>query len=102
MHTKFAVIDRTEVLTGSFNYSKNSELKSFENLLSIRDRKIVDAYRKKFRTIQNYGQGKLQKILQQIRSSDGTEPSNFSPITLDTAQIFRLRATFENADLLRD
>lgn len=46
MHTKFAIIDGTEVLTGSFNYSKNSELNSFENLVSIRDPHAVAAYTK--------------------------------------------------------
>lgn len=47
--------------------------------------------------IQQYGRGQLPTIIEQIKASSGAEPLRFSPITMDSAQIFRLRSAYQTA-----
>lgn len=44
MHHKFAVVDETVVLTGSYNWTASADLKNDENLLVINSRPIAKAY----------------------------------------------------------
>ena len=49
MHQKFAVIDRTVVLTGSYNWTASAEAFNDENLLLFRDAgALAEEYRKEF------------------------------------------------------
>ncbi len=48
MHNKFAVIDGSTVLTGSFNWTVSAQRRNDENLLIIRDKKLAQAYRNRF------------------------------------------------------
>jgi phosphatidylserine/phosphatidylglycerophosphate/cardiolipin synthase-like enzyme len=49
MHQKFAVIDRTVVLTGSYNWTLSADRFNHENLLVFRDaRPLAEEYRKQF------------------------------------------------------
>jgi len=41
MHNKYAIIDESVVLTGSFNFTKSAELVNAENLLVIQDEKLA-------------------------------------------------------------
>ena len=43
-HNKIMIIDGTTVLTGSFNFTKAADQKNTENLLVIRDDKVVAKY----------------------------------------------------------
>ena len=49
MHQKFAVIDRSVVLTGSYNWTLSADKFNHENLLVFRDaRPLADEYRRQF------------------------------------------------------
>jgi phosphatidylserine/phosphatidylglycerophosphate/cardiolipin synthase-like enzyme len=43
-HNKVMVIDGETVITGSFNFTKGAEEQNAENLLIIRDKKLVERY----------------------------------------------------------
>ena len=48
LHDKFAVIDNSLVLTGSYNWTTNADERNRENLVFIRDRKIAQEYDDEF------------------------------------------------------
>jgi len=49
MHQKFAVIDRSVVLTGSYNWTASADKFNHENLLLFSDAApLADDYRKEF------------------------------------------------------
>jgi hypothetical protein len=53
MHDKFAVIDGSVVLTGSFNWTRLAECCNHENLLVIEDRALARAFAQEFSRIWN-------------------------------------------------
>lgn len=44
MHNKFTVIDRSSVVTGSFNYSAAGARRNYENLVIIKSKSAAEAY----------------------------------------------------------
>ncbi len=48
MHHKFVILDRQTVLTGSYNWTLESEDENHENLLILRDAHPVEAYTREF------------------------------------------------------
>jgi mitochondrial cardiolipin hydrolase len=48
MHHKFAVLDDSVALTGSYNWSEESEEDNYENLVIVRDSALVGAYIREF------------------------------------------------------
>lgn len=48
LHHKFAVLDRRIVLTGSYNWTLESEEENHDHVLIIRDPKLVLAYQEEF------------------------------------------------------
>jgi phosphatidylserine/phosphatidylglycerophosphate/cardiolipin synthase-like enzyme len=56
------VIDTTEVLTGSFNWSYTAEVGNFENLLRINDQNLVQSYINNFDKLLKYGEGTLDSM----------------------------------------
>lgn len=48
MHHKFCILDGRAVLTGSYNWTLESENQNYENLVILRAPEIVDAYRREF------------------------------------------------------
>lgn len=48
MHDKFMVIDRTDVWTGSMNFTKDGAYKDNNNLIRIHSRKVADDYEAEF------------------------------------------------------
>ncbi|QHL89225.1 DUF1669 domain-containing protein [Nibribacter ruber] len=48
MHHKFAVLDNTHVLTGSYNWTRSAALYNHENVLVSSDPKVVQAYLQHF------------------------------------------------------
>lgn len=48
LHHKFAVLDRHIVLTGSYNWTIDSEERNFDHMLVLRDPDIVFAYQQEF------------------------------------------------------
>jgi mitochondrial cardiolipin hydrolase len=48
MHHKFAVFDRKVAVTGSYNWSDESEQDNYENLVILREPALVEAYVREF------------------------------------------------------
>ena len=57
MHNKYAIFDGTALETGSANWSLSAESASYENMMFIFDRNIMDGYQKNFEWM--WTQGKL-------------------------------------------
>lgn len=56
MHHKFAVIDSSTVLSGSYNWTKNGTFKNSENLIIIKnDTLVVEEFEKEFETLWRRG-----------------------------------------------
>lgn len=51
MHHKFAVLDRRLVLTGSYNWSEESEEENYENLVILGDPVLGEAYVREFESL---------------------------------------------------
>ena len=86
MHAKYMIIDDAEVLTGSLNWSINSELQSFENLVAVAEPSVVRAYVDRFAMKSRYGTGTLRKIKRMLRETDDPSSVSFSPIALTGEQ----------------
>ena len=48
MHNKFAILDGRVLETGSFNWTSNAEVNSFENVILINNQWTIQAYQKKW------------------------------------------------------
>lgn len=48
MHHKFAVLDRKIALTGSYNWSRESEHENYDNLVVLREPALAEAYTSEF------------------------------------------------------
>jgi phosphatidylserine/phosphatidylglycerophosphate/cardiolipin synthase-like enzyme len=55
MHHKFAVVDWHTVVTGSYNWTLESEERNYENLVVLRERRIVVAYAEEFEALWREG-----------------------------------------------
>ncbi|MGE5325936.1 MAG: phospholipase D-like domain-containing protein [Deltaproteobacteria bacterium] len=53
MHHKFAILDDTLVVTGSYNWTIESEKENFDSLMLVRQRDHVMLYRSEFETLWN-------------------------------------------------
>jgi cardiolipin hydrolase len=53
MHHKFAILDDATVLTGSYNWTIESEKENFDNLVILRDAAQVELYHSEFETLWN-------------------------------------------------
>jgi len=51
MHHKFAILDGQVVLTGSYNWTLESEEQNYENLLILRDLQAVESHVKEFEAL---------------------------------------------------
>lgn len=51
LHDKFAVVDETRVLTGSFNWTYSAEDRNWENLVILDSVPVADAYAREFHRI---------------------------------------------------
>lgn len=51
MHHKFAVLDGRLVITGSYNWTFASEEQNHENVVLLRDAKLVETYRHEFEAL---------------------------------------------------
>ncbi|MFB3920920.1 MAG: phospholipase D-like domain-containing protein [Terriglobia bacterium] len=48
MHHKFAVFDARVAITGSYNWTLESEEQNFENLIVVREPRLVEMYQQEF------------------------------------------------------
>ena len=51
MHHKFAIVDSQWLLTGSYNWTLESEEQNFENLILLPDRESIELYAQEFETL---------------------------------------------------
>ena len=51
MHHKFVILDQQTVLTGSYNWTMESEDENHENLIILRDPQPVEAYSQEFEAL---------------------------------------------------
>lgn len=51
MHHKFVILDQQTVLTGSYNWTHESEDENHENLIILRDPRPVEAYTQEFEAL---------------------------------------------------
>jgi phosphatidylserine/phosphatidylglycerophosphate/cardiolipin synthase-like enzyme len=51
MHHKFAILDSQIMLTGSYNWTVESEEQNYENLLILREARPVQSYTREFETL---------------------------------------------------
>jgi phosphatidylserine/phosphatidylglycerophosphate/cardiolipin synthase-like enzyme len=94
MHSKYLVVDGSRVLTGSFNWSENAELKTFENLVRFDERAVVRAYQDNFVKVFSYQEGGFKALLESVKASSGQGPCSFAPISLSGPEIRKLRGAY--------
>ena len=56
MHHKFLVIDGQTTVTGSYNWTPESEARNYENLIVLREPRLAAAYSDEFEALWNEGQ----------------------------------------------
>lgn len=93
MHSKYMIVDNKKVLTGSFNWSVNSELNSIENLIILGSQE-AKKYSSNFQNLMSYGEGEFKPLLADIKSSRGLGPCTFDSISLSPEEIETLRKTY--------
>lgn len=91
MHHKYLIIDDKLVLTGSYNWSKNAEFKTFENKAIIDHAPTVRRYVNNFAEIKSYGQGELEALQQKWAQATEKITMVFPPMALTVPQIDGLR-----------
>lgn len=91
MHHKYMIVDDEVVYTGSYNWSKNAEFKTFENKAIIKHPKTVQAYLKNFNDIKSYGEGQYETLLESWTKETNTISLVFAPMALKVPQIDNLR-----------
>ena len=96
MHSKYMVIDGTELISGSYNLSMHSEHESFENDLDASGpqlRPLVGAFEHNFAAIRDTGRDPdLLATLDDRVSNDATIPLVFDPMALTWQEVDDLRA----------
>jgi phosphatidylserine/phosphatidylglycerophosphate/cardiolipin synthase-like enzyme len=63
MHHKFLILDGQTVLTGSYNWTLESEDENYENLLVLRNAEVVEAYTREFEALWTGAGGEDSTIL---------------------------------------
>ncbi len=58
MHHKFAILDGRAAVTGSYNWTLESEEKNYENFVILHDREQLEAYRREFELLWEEAGGK--------------------------------------------
>ena len=83
------IVDGSNVLTGSLNWSATSELKTLENLIVLNRPAINGSYTQRFEMIWNYGKGQFPAVLASVSKAD-EELVSFQPISVVGSKIEEL------------
>jgi phosphatidylserine/phosphatidylglycerophosphate/cardiolipin synthase-like enzyme len=95
MHSKYLIVDGVKVLTGSFNWSANSETGSIENLNVLEGPAVAD-YQRNFATILAYdGAAGLTGLMQEVSDQNGAGPCNFEPLTITLQDFVALKNAYK-------
>ncbi|MEK7356285.1 MAG: phospholipase D-like domain-containing protein, partial [Bdellovibrionota bacterium] len=98
MHSKWMIVDRKKVFSGSFNWSESSENSHIENVLEMsgaRAAEVLPTYEAKFDELWERGRQKLpgfQAELKEKREKRETPTCGFSPISLSYTEVRDLLA----------
>ena len=57
MHHKFAILDGRAAITGSYNWTLESDESNYENLVILRGRETLEAYRREFELLWEEAEG---------------------------------------------
>jgi phosphatidylserine/phosphatidylglycerophosphate/cardiolipin synthase-like enzyme len=88
MHSKYMIVDGTELLSGSYNLSMNAEHSTFENVIHLSGaqfRPMVDKFEQNFASIFATGPDLLSGLRSQI-STNATIPLVFPSMSLSWQQ----------------
>lgn len=107
MHHKFMIVDDTDLVTGSYNWSDTAELKNYENILHYYKRnvkKVIAAFRGEFDKLWDLERDKYEPFLKAMTTKKGEEgyqrfvPVHFnsgyynSPMSLTRAELRKIRS----------
>lgn len=92
MHHKYMIVDGKTLYAGSYNWSKNAEFKTIENIAIIKDKKALKAYEDNYNYLKSYGQGELDPLMDSWKKEQNELTLLFKPMTLNVAEIDQLRA----------
>jgi phosphatidylserine/phosphatidylglycerophosphate/cardiolipin synthase-like enzyme len=96
MHSKYMIVDGTELLSGSYNLSMNAEHNSFENALHLSAPQftgVVSAFQQNFAKM--WETGRAQDLLATVRGqimNDATIPLVFPSMALTYAEFEELKS----------
>ncbi len=90
MHHKYMIVDNQVVFTGSYNWSKNAEFKTFENLAILNNKKVVTQFLKNFEAIKNYGVKNFKILTESWIQNKSDVNLIFDPMTLTVPEIDKL------------
>ncbi len=101
MHDKYMLVDGTRLLSGSYNYSDNSEHGTFENMMVLEgpeNAAIVKAFDDNFEKIWKTGRDehRLEDLNAKI-DAGGEFPIVFDPIALDWNEVTTLKQKMRTA-----
>ena len=82
-------VDSSSVLTGSLNWSQNSELRTIENLFMLDRPAITRSYSNRFGMMWNYGKGTFPKVLEDLKANK-EDYYWFPPISVSGNKVSRL------------
>lgn len=74
MHHKFCIVDNSLCLFGSFNWTKNAENNSIENLTITHDIRTIFEYRKEFESLMQLSDDDLQALRNPTKCESCDEP----------------------------
>jgi phosphatidylserine/phosphatidylglycerophosphate/cardiolipin synthase-like enzyme len=101
MHDKFIIIDRSEVWTGSMNFTVNGSYDDNNNLLHLRSVKVAENYRTEFEEMYTddlFGPDSLASTPNPFLTVDGTDiETYFSPDDNVAARLVELLGTAEQS-----
>lgn len=106
MHSKYMVVDGSELLSGSYNLSMNAEHATFENVLHVDGPQfatLVGQFEDNFETMWSTSRddGTLERLRSQI-STDSTIPLVFPPMSLTWSELEQLRSLIRTNCTLAD
>lgn len=101
MHHKYIILDGERVLTGSYNFSSNAEVDSFENVVlfdASNYPELVDAFIDNHAELWETGQGSYEPLLDEIVTGTApTFPIVWSPMSLNWSEVNALKAAVRTA-----
>ncbi|TAL42507.1 MAG: hypothetical protein EPN92_11630 [Chitinophagaceae bacterium] len=70
MHNKFAVIDNSKIISGSYNWTYNAEFRNSENIVMTYNLETIEEFKKEFALLKTNGQQQTEVIIPLATTSD--------------------------------